>query len=103
VLNSFFVVRGARREGIGLTAVREVVLRHPGPWEIAFQYDNEPAVRFWRRVAGELAVDAWSEETRPVPNRPDLRPDAWISFRVERRAPGGAGDQGLPESSTGSR
>jgi predicted acetyltransferase len=82
VLNSFFVVRGARRSGIGLSAVREVVLRHPGPWEIAFQYENEPAVRFWRRVAAELAADGWSEETRPVPGRPGLPPDAWISFRV---------------------
>lgn len=82
VLNSFFVVRGARREGIGLTALREVVLRHPGRWEIAFQYDNEPAVRFWRRAATELVGEAWSEETRPVPDRPDLAPDVWISFRV---------------------
>ena len=83
VLNSFFVVSGARREGVGLTAVREVVVRHPGPWEIAFQYANEPAVRFWRRVATDLVGDAWSEETRPVPNRPDLPPDVWISFRAE--------------------
>jgi predicted acetyltransferase len=80
VLNSFFVVRGARREGIGVRAVRNVVLRHPGPWEVAFQYTNEPAVRFWRHVAAQLAPDAWSEETRPVPDRPDLAPDAWISF-----------------------
>ncbi|MFF4505212.1 GNAT family N-acetyltransferase [Streptomyces sp. NPDC001401] len=82
VLNSFFVVRGARREGIGSKAVREVVLRHPGAWEIAFQYENEPAVRFWRRAAAELAPDAWSEETRPVPDRPDLPPDVWISFHT---------------------
>ncbi|WP_405875996.1 MULTISPECIES: GNAT family N-acetyltransferase [unclassified Streptomyces] len=85
VLNSFFVVRGARREGIGIRAVREVVHRHPGSWEIAFQYDNEPAVRFWRRVAAELAPDAWSEEARQVPDRPDLPPDAWISFRQDPR------------------
>jgi predicted acetyltransferase len=82
VLNSFFVVRGARRSGTGLAAAREVVLRHPGPWEVAFQYDNAPAVRFWRRVATELAADAWSEETRPIPDRPELTPDAWISFRA---------------------
>ncbi|MGW2829480.1 GNAT family N-acetyltransferase [Streptomyces sp. NPDC001286] len=82
VLNSFFVVRGARGEGVGLRAVREVVARHPGPWEVAFQYDNEAAVRFWRRVARELAGDAWSEEARPVPDRPGLPPDAWISFAV---------------------
>ena len=92
VLNSFFVVRGARREGIGLRAVREVVLRHPGAWEVAFQYDNEPAVRFWRRIAAELAPDAWSEETRPVPDRPDLPPDAWISFRAGLRQAVAHGD-----------
>ena len=82
VLNSFFVVRGARREGIGGTAVRDVVRRHPGPWEVAFQYGNEPAVRFWRHTAAQLAPHTWSEETRPVPDRPDLAPDAWISFAI---------------------
>ncbi|MGW3098118.1 GNAT family N-acetyltransferase [Streptomyces sp. NPDC001102] len=80
VLNSFFVVRGARRAGVGLRTVREVVARHPGPWEVAFQYDNEAAVRFWRRAARELAGHAWSEEARPVPDRPGLPPDGWISF-----------------------
>jgi predicted acetyltransferase len=81
VLNSFFVVRGVRRSGVGLRAVREVVARHPGEWEIAFQDANVGAVRFWRRVAVELAGDGWEEERRPVPDRPDLAPDVWISFR----------------------
>jgi predicted acetyltransferase len=80
VLNSFFVVRGARRAGIGLRAIREIVTRHPGPWQIAFQDDNVTAVRFWRRVATEIAGDAWTEEHRPVPGHPDLQPDSWISF-----------------------
>lgn len=82
VLNSFFVVRGARRAGVGLYAVREVLGRHPGQWEIAFQYDNPTAVAFWRRVAEEMAGDAWTERVRPVPDRPDLPPDVWISFAV---------------------
>ena len=81
VLNSFFVVRGARRAGVGLWAVREVVRRHPGEWEVAFQEDNPAAVRFWRRVAEELAPGEWREERRPVPGRADLAPDVWISFR----------------------
>jgi predicted acetyltransferase len=81
VLNSFFVVRGVRRSGVGLRAVREVVARHPGEWEIAFQDANAGAVRFWRRVAVALAGDGWEEERRPVPDRPDLAPDVWISFR----------------------
>jgi predicted acetyltransferase len=80
VLNSFFVVRGARRTGLGLRTVREVLTRHPGSWEIAFQYENPGAVAFWRRVAAELAGDAWTEETRPVPGKPELPPDVWISF-----------------------
>jgi predicted acetyltransferase len=81
VLNSFFVVRGVRREGVGLAAVRSVVARHPGEWEVAFQDDNAGAVRFWRRVAEELDPGGWSEERRSVPDRPDLAPDVWISFR----------------------
>jgi predicted acetyltransferase len=82
VLNSFFVVRGVRRSGIGLRAVREVLVRHPGRWDIAFQYDNPGAVAFWRRVATQVAGDAWTEEPRPVPDRPELPPDVWISFEV---------------------
>ncbi|NUS12230.1 MAG: GNAT family N-acetyltransferase [Streptomyces sp.] len=80
VLNSFFVVRGARRSGIGLRAVREVVGRHPGRWEVAFQDANPGAVRFWRRAAEEVAPGAWSEVRRPVPDRPDVPPDVWIAF-----------------------
>ncbi|GAB2925335.1 GNAT family N-acetyltransferase [Nonomuraea fastidiosa] len=80
VLNSFFVVRGARRSGLGLRAVKEVIARHPGRWEIAFQDANAGAVAFWRRVATELAGDAWTEEHRPVPGKPDVPPDTWISF-----------------------
>ncbi|MFF0157409.1 GNAT family N-acetyltransferase [Streptomyces sp. NPDC005263] len=81
VLNSFFVVRAVRRSGVGLRAIREVVAGHPGDWEIPFQYENTGAVRFWRRVATELVGEAWTEEVRPDPERPDLTPDVWISFR----------------------
>ncbi|MGW7548506.1 GNAT family N-acetyltransferase [Streptomyces sp. NPDC054770] len=88
VLNSFFVVRGVRRTGIGLAAVREVLARHPGRWEIAFQYENPGAVAFWRRVAAEAAGDDWTERPRPVPGRPELPPDVWISFDTASRADG---------------
>ncbi|QKV70896.1 GNAT family N-acetyltransferase [Streptomyces harbinensis] len=80
VLNAFFVVRGARRAGVGTAAVREVVARHPGRWEIPFQEANRTGARFWRRVAGELAGPEWTEERRPVPGRPDVPPDHWIGF-----------------------
>ncbi|MDI5963020.1 GNAT family N-acetyltransferase [Streptantibioticus silvisoli] len=89
VMGSFFVVRGARRTGLGLRAAREVVARHPGPWRIAFQDTNAAAVRFWHLVATECAGDAWTEERLPVPDRPELPPDVWISFDTTRNAEGG--------------
>jgi predicted acetyltransferase len=82
VLNSFFVVRGARRTGIGLHAVQEIVARHPGSWQVAFQDANMSAVHFWHRVATDIAGDAWTEERRPIPGRPELPPDVWISFNA---------------------
>jgi predicted acetyltransferase len=84
VLNSFFVVRGVRRAGVGRRAVRDVVRRHPGAWEVAFQDANPGAVAFWRRVAEELAPGEWTEERRSVPERPDLPPDVWISFSCRK-------------------
>ncbi|MGB6454038.1 MAG: GNAT family N-acetyltransferase [Streptosporangiaceae bacterium] len=82
VLNSFFVVRGARRTGIGLRAVRQVVACHPGSWEVAFQDANAVAVSFWRRAATDIAGDAWTETRRPVPGLPDVPPDVWIAFNA---------------------
>ncbi|MFH8342163.1 GNAT family N-acetyltransferase [Streptomyces sp. AM6-12] len=82
VLNSFFVVRGARRAGIGLRAVREVLHRHPGCWEVAFQRDNAGGAAFWRRVAEEVAPGEWSCAERAVPGRPSLPADLWLSFTV---------------------
>ncbi|MGH3240740.1 MAG: GNAT family N-acetyltransferase [Spirillospora sp.] len=80
VLSAFFIVRGARRTGLGLRGVHTLIARHPGPWEIAFQDENTPAAHFWRRVATDIAPGAWTEEHRPVPTNPALPPDTWISF-----------------------
>lgn len=84
VLNSFFVVGGARRAGVGRRFAAEVLALFPGPWEIAFQDVNAPAVHFWRAVATDAVGEAWTEERRPVPARPDLPPDTWISFTTSR-------------------
>jgi len=86
VLNAFFVVRGLRRTGIGSRAVSEVLVKHPGAWEVPFQDANETAVRFWRRMARAAAGVRWTEERRAVPARPDLPPDVWISFAIEDAA-----------------
>lgn len=85
IMNTFFIVRAARRQGLGLTTALDVISRHPGRWDIAFQDTNTKAVHFWRRVA-TTAADSWTEEHRV--GNPDLPPDTWISFdtKAGRRA-----------------
>ena len=90
VINSFFVVRGARRSGFGRAAVRALVSEHPGGWSVAFQDSNTKAVAFWRSVAEDLAPGAWTEVRRPVPGQPDLPPDVWIEFSAGNAAASGS-------------
>ncbi|MFD1719055.1 GNAT family N-acetyltransferase [Georgenia deserti] len=81
VINSFFLVHGARRRGIGTLAVKRIVEEFPGRWSVAFQDTNEPAAAFWQRVCNSVDPAA-TKEHRPVPGRPELRPDTWIDFTV---------------------
>jgi len=86
VLNAFFIVRGLRRTGIASQVVRDVLSKHPGFWEVAFQAANQTAVRFWRRTATDIAGQHWTEEPRAVPTKPDAPPDLWISFSTTATA-----------------
>jgi len=76
-MQAFFVVPAARRSGLGRRFALDVIARHPGPWEIAFQHDNVGAGHFWRVVATEAWGDAWAETEEPVPGK-DVPPDHWI-------------------------
>jgi predicted acetyltransferase len=78
VIGEFFVVRAARRHGVGHRAALELLGRYPGRWEIAFQEENSAAARFWRAVATAAVGDAWTEELRPIPNKPEATPDVWL-------------------------
>jgi ADP-ribose pyrophosphatase YjhB (NUDIX family)/predicted acetyltransferase len=78
VMGEFFVVRSARGAGRARAFAEHVLRAHPGPWEIAFQDDNEKAARFWRRLGAEVLTDA-TEDPRPIPNKPYLPPDRWLT------------------------
>jgi predicted acetyltransferase len=78
VMGEFFVVRAARRHGVGYAAALQLLGLHPGRWEIAFQEANPGAARFWRRVATQVAGAAWGEERRPVAGKPEIPPDTWL-------------------------
>jgi predicted acetyltransferase len=82
VLNSFFVVAAARGTGLGSALVHQVVRGFPGTWEVAFQEVNTVAAHFWRKAAAAHGP-GWTEERRPVPGRPELPADSWITFDVE--------------------
>ncbi len=78
-LAALFVVPAARYDGLGRRLALDVLGRHPGQWSIAFQHDNVAARGLWRKVAREAFDDGWTEEQRPVPGKPDVPPDHWIS------------------------
>jgi len=82
VLSAFFVVRAARQRGVGRDVAAAVLRDVPGPWEIAFQDANAAAAAFWPRVATDVAGDRWAVAHRPVPGRPEVPPDAWLSLTV---------------------
>ncbi|MEU6136572.1 GNAT family N-acetyltransferase [Nocardioides sp. NPDC047086] len=76
VLNSFFVVAGARRGGLGLQFARAVVSAAPGEWAVAYQNQNHAAARFWERVTAD-GDPSWSETVGA-----GGAVDTWISFSV---------------------
>lgn len=46
----FFVVRGARRRGIGFAAARALLGAFPGAWNVRVRRTNPNAKAFWSRV-----------------------------------------------------
>ena len=75
----FWVAPAARRGGTGTELALDVLARHPGAWQIAFQHDNLAAGTFWRSVAdAAFGPGRWTETERPVPGRPSVPPDHFL-------------------------
>lgn len=79
VINSFFLVHGARRRGLGTLVVKRIVEEFPGRWSVAYQDANAPAAAFWPRVCTSIDPHA-TKEHRSVPGRPEVPPDTWVHF-----------------------
>jgi predicted acetyltransferase len=63
----FFVLRGARRLGIGTRAAHALFAAFPGEWEIRVRRANVAATKFWARAADgwdgdPVAVERFSSE-----------------------------------------
>ena len=80
VLGDFFVVRALRRARVGLTAATAVMRATPGRWTLGFQDYNPGARSFWTRVATAVAGHTWTLEHQPVPGKPELPPDSWLTI-----------------------
>jgi len=78
----FFVVRAMRGQGVGRAAAEALFALHPGSWEIPFQEENPAAARFWRGVAAHAARHGVREERRPVPGKPEIPHDIWLTLAV---------------------
>lgn len=80
VMGEFFIVRAVRRQRVGQQVVLDLFRRYPGQWEIPFQEENPGAARFWRRIATMTVGDNWTEERRPVPGKPHIPHDVWLTL-----------------------
>jgi predicted acetyltransferase len=60
----FFISRGWRRRGIGQQAVRLILDRFAGRWEILEYLRNPEAVKFWRKTVAHYAGSGFRESVQ---------------------------------------
>lgn len=80
IVSEFFILGPFQNQGLGKVVASNLFKMHPGKWEIPFQSANVPAMNFWRSVAETVAPSSWVEDTRLIPDKPDVPMDNWISF-----------------------
>jgi predicted acetyltransferase len=78
----FFVVRGARRTGVGRAAACALFARFPGAWEVRVMRANERALAFWRDAVGVFARGGVAESSWTAPSG---RPFAVLRFESPAR------------------
>ena len=57
----FFVLKRARRRGVGRQAARAIFAMFPGVWEVSELPRNGDAVSFWRAVIGEYTGGVFTD------------------------------------------
>lgn len=63
-LSDFYVLRTARRRGIGAQAAAQIFAHFGGRWEVVEDERNLAALQFWRRVIGALTAGRFREGRR---------------------------------------
>jgi predicted acetyltransferase len=57
----FFVARGYRRRGVGVSAAAALFARLAGDWEVRQRDENQAATAFWRRAIGQFTGGRYDE------------------------------------------
>lgn len=60
----FFILKAQRRCGCGQAALRQILARHRGHWEIAVINNNRSALSFWSDALAALEPEALQNQTR---------------------------------------
>jgi predicted acetyltransferase len=63
-LRDFYVLRTARRRGIGANAAAQIFAQFGGRWEVVEDERNIAALQFWRHVIGALTAGRFREGRR---------------------------------------
>lgn len=73
----FFILRGCRRQGIGMRVAHEVWNRFPGRWEIRVMEANVTGKKFWANAVAAFAGQA----IQPI--QIDRGGESWVVFTFE--------------------
>lgn len=80
----FFVAREARRRGVGQGAVRLILDRFAGRWEVVEYSRNPVAVAFWRRVIAAYTNGEYQERVASGEVRHTFRSGSGVTRARER-------------------
>jgi predicted acetyltransferase len=88
-MGQFFLAAKFQGKGISQAVAREVFKTHPGKWSVAAMPENIKAVKFWRKLIGELSRGHYTEifktanELRSADN-PDASAMMILNFDTNR-------------------
>lgn len=66
-VSEFFIIRGVRRQGVGMAAAHELFRSFSGEWEVRVAEYNVAAQHFWRNViekfsGGRFTIESWTRD-----------------------------------------
>jgi predicted acetyltransferase len=80
-MSEFFILRAARRRGVGAFAASLLFNRFSGDWEVLEDEQNGPALQFWRAVIARQTAGRFTEARGSGEVRHRFRTEAHPSVR----------------------